>query len=237
LNESKLKIYGLCDPEGFEFSNLHTKTSNPFFESVSRIMYKGQPRAFFESVLVIEVLHDRGLMPSKLVGLLQVGIVDIFHSNDHKIPMQWFAISDICSDEPVLPTGYIRCSIIINCMDEPGAVQPDVPKEERTRCELMQIPRIHTSHTATGVFNVILRVFQARELKDGGPPFHSADSYFKIVTATGENRTDTKSDRNPVWNQQLQIPIYEPFFRHRAVQVCLRTQEKSSSQLRGRSAI
>ena len=53
-------------------------------------------------------------------------------------------------------------------MDEPGAVQPDVPEEERNRCELMQIPRIHTSHIATGVFNIIFRVFQARELKDGG---------------------------------------------------------------------
>ena len=72
---------------------------------MSRITYRGQPRAFFESVLVIEVQHDRGLMPSKLVGQLQVGIVDIFHSTDHKLPMQWFAISDIYSDEPVLPTG------------------------------------------------------------------------------------------------------------------------------------
>ena len=213
LNECKLKIYGLWDPEGFEESKIHTKTSNPFFECVSKLTYRGQPRAFFESVLVIEVQHDRGLMPGKLVGQLQVGIIDIFHSTDHKIPTQWFAISDIYSEEPVLPTGYIRCSIIINCMDEPGAVQPDVPEEERTRCELMQIPRMHTSLTATGVFNIIFRVFQARELKDGGPPFHSADPYIKIVAATGENRTDTKSDRNPVWNQQLQIPMYEPFFR------------------------
>ena len=34
------------------------------------------------------------------------------------------------------------------------------------------------------------------------------------LPAAGENRTDTRtSDLNPVWNQQLQIPMYEPMFR------------------------
>lgn len=213
LNECRAKVYGLWDPEGFEFSKIHTKTSTPFFEYVAKLTYKGQPRVFFESVLVIEIQHDRGLMPGKLVGLLQVGIIDIFHSRDHKIPMQWFAISDIYSEEPAIPQGYIRCSLIINSMDEPGAVQPDVPEEERARCELLEVPRMHTSVTATGVFNIIFKIFQAKDLKDNGPPFHAADPYLKIITATGENQTETKYDRNPVWNQQLQIPMYEPHFR------------------------
>lgn len=212
LNECRAKVYGLWDPEGYEMSKVHTKTSTPFFEYVSRLTYKGQPREFFESVLYIEIQHDRGLMPGKLVGLLQVGILDIYHSRDHKIPMQWFAISDVYSDEPAIPTGYIRCSLIINSMDEPGAVQPDVPEEERTRCELLEIPRIHTAVTATGVYNIIFRVFQARDLEPRDL-FGSADPYLKIVTAGGENQTDGKSDLNPVWNQQLQIPMYEPHFR------------------------
>jgi hypothetical protein len=34
------------------------------------------------------------------------------------------------------------------------------------------------------------------------------------VVPTGEGRTNTKSsDLNPVWNEQLQIPMYEPMFR------------------------
>ena len=213
LNECVAKVYGLWDTEGFKESAVHAKTSTPFFKSVFKLTYQGQPRTFFESVLVIEIQHDRGLMPRKLVGMLQVGIVDIFLSRDHKVPMQWFAISDIYSDEPAIPTGYIRTSLIINSMDEPGAVQLDVPEEERSRCELMEIPRIHTSITATGVYNIIFRVYQGRDLKPSNTALQTADPYVKIVTATGENRTDVKSDLNPVWNQQLQIPMYEPHFR------------------------
>jgi len=211
LNECRAKVFGSWDAEGYELSKVHTKTSTPFFEYVSKFTYKGQPRAFFESVLVIEMQHDRGLMPGKLIGLLQVGIIDIFHSRDHKIPTQWFAVSDIFSEEPAIPTGYIRCSLIINTMDETGAVQPDVPEEERGRCELLEIPRMHTTVTATGIYNIIFKIFQARDLTPGS--FNSADPYLKIVTATGENQTDTKYDLNPEWNQQLQIPMYEPHFR------------------------
>ena len=211
LNECVAKVYGLWDPEGCEESKIHTKTSTPFFEYVAKLTYNGQPRCFFESVLVVEIQHDRGLMPRKLVGQLQVGIIDIFHSRDHKIPMQWFAISDIYSEEPAVPTGYIRCSLIINSQDEPGAVQPDVPEEERARCELMEIPRIHTSVTATGVYNIIFKVYQSLNLKTDTQGW--VDPYIKIITCTGENQTDVKHDANAVWNQQLQIPIYEPHFR------------------------
>ncbi len=52
--------------------------------------------------------------------LRQVGIVDIFLSRDHKIPLQWFAISDVYSDEPAIPTGYIRSSLIINRYNRGG---------------------------------------------------------------------------------------------------------------------
>jgi hypothetical protein len=56
--------------------------------------------------------------------------------------MQWFPIVDVYSDEPAIPTGYVRLNAIINTMDEPGAVQDDLPEEERSRFELLQIPRL-----------------------------------------------------------------------------------------------
>ena len=211
LNECRAKVFGLWDPDGYEQSCVHSKTSTPFFGFVAKLTYEGQPRAFFQSTLVIQILHDRGLMPPKPIGQLQVGIVDIFHSRDHKVPMQWFAIADVYSEEPAVPTGYIRCSLIINSQDEPGAVQLDVPEEERARCELLEIPRIHTSISSTGVYNIIFKVYQAINLNAGSTGW--CDPSIKVETALVTNATDVQHGQNPVWNQQLQIPVYEPHFR------------------------
>ena len=212
FNDSKARVYGTWDPEGTEVSKIHSKTSTPFFNFVCRLSYIGQPHRFLSSSIVIEIQHDRGLLPAKIIGVLQIGVLDVFHSSGHKLPLQWFAINDIASDEPAIPTGYIRMNVIINNMDEPGAVQDDVPEEERSRCELLEIPRLHNFITATGVYNIIFKIYQARNLRRVDDTWGS-DPFIKIVIPTGENQTDTKaSDLNPVWNQQLQIPVYEPIF-------------------------
>ena len=71
-NNFHVKVFGLWDPDGYELSPKHEKTSTPFFGFVAKLTFEGQPRAFFESVLVIEVVHDRGLLPAKPIGQIQV---------------------------------------------------------------------------------------------------------------------------------------------------------------------
>lgn len=48
-------------------------TSPPFLLTFFPAFSHQKPSSFFESYLVIEVLHDRGILPAKLVGLLQLG--------------------------------------------------------------------------------------------------------------------------------------------------------------------
>ena len=124
FNDAKIKCSLSCDPDlTSEFSGTHSKTCTPLFDEVFKINFKGQPSTFFASYLTVEIFHDRGLLPDKLVGLIQLGIIDIYLSKGHMMPMQWFPIVDVYSDEPAIPTGYIRLNAIINAMDEPGAVQ------------------------------------------------------------------------------------------------------------------
>ncbi len=72
LNDCRARVFGLWDPDGYELSCKHDKTSTPFFEFVAKLTYEGQPRAFFESVLVIEIVHDRSFLPAKPIGQIQV---------------------------------------------------------------------------------------------------------------------------------------------------------------------
>ena len=72
MNDCRARVFGLWDPDGYELSCKHDKTSTPFFGFVAKLTYEGQPRAFFESVLVIEIVHDRSFLPAKPIGQIQV---------------------------------------------------------------------------------------------------------------------------------------------------------------------
>eukprot|EP00286_Rhodomonas_abbreviata_P024130 CAMPEP_0181306236 /NCGR_PEP_ID=MMETSP1101-20121128/10185_1 /TAXON_ID=46948 /ORGANISM="Rhodomonas abbreviata, Strain Caron Lab Isolate" /LENGTH=911 /DNA_ID=CAMNT_0023412265 /DNA_START=450 /DNA_END=3181 /DNA_ORIENTATION=+ len=158
-------------------------------------------------------------------------MLDVYLSADHKFPMQWYTIVDLESDEPAIATGYLRLSVIINSMDESGAALDDVPEEERARCELLEIPRQHAYLTATGRYNLIFKIFKGCDLKCQDSTWNTSDTYVHVSTPTGENRTDTRfSDLNPTYNQQLQIPLFEPMFRHLIV-VGLWSQGISSDTL------
>ena len=73
----------------------------------------GQPYDFFASSLFIYVYH-KGLIPGlmdKPVGMIQIGIMDIFCSDKHMLPCQWMALVDPNGDLPAEPLG--NSSILI----------------------------------------------------------------------------------------------------------------------------
>jgi hypothetical protein len=74
FNDVKVKVSLSNDPDlSSDYSGTHAKTTQPLFDEVFKINFQGQPSAFFESFLTIELLHDRGILPAKLIGLLQIG--------------------------------------------------------------------------------------------------------------------------------------------------------------------
>jgi len=220
LNDCRLKVFISTADDDEKLSKIHEQTSTPFFDQVFKLTFEGQPAAFFSAFIEVQILHERGaifpqniIFPPKLIGMLQVGILDVFQMPDHKLPMQWFAIVDLNSEEPAIPRGFLRMSIIVNSLDEPGAVQIEVPPRERNEKELLIIPRIHACATSTGAYNIIFKIYQARDLRRMDALW-GADSYIRISCSSGEIRTDTKNGTlDPKWNQQVQLPIYEPLFR------------------------
>jgi Ca2+-dependent lipid-binding protein len=72
---------------------------------------------------------------------------------------------------------------------------------------------MHACVTSSGRYNLVFRVYQAQDLRVMDALW-GADPFVRISSAFGEMRTDTRNGTvNPVWNQQLQLPLYEPLFR------------------------
>ena len=76
-------------------------------------MSSGQPYDFFASSLFIKVFH-KGMVPlnvpavgNKPIGQIQIGIMDVFLSEGHMLPVQWFPLVDPKSDLPAEPLGEI----------------------------------------------------------------------------------------------------------------------------------
>lgn len=73
-------------------------------------MSSGQPYDFFASSLFLKVFH-KGMIPGGLmdkpVGQVQIGIMDVFLSENHMLPIQWFPLVDPKSDLPAEPLGEI----------------------------------------------------------------------------------------------------------------------------------
>ena len=71
-------------------------------------MSSGQPYDFFASSLFVKVFH-KGMIPGgvmdKPVGQVQIGIMDVFLSEKHMLPIQWFPLVDPKSDLPAEPLG------------------------------------------------------------------------------------------------------------------------------------
>ena len=220
LNDCRLKVTISTELDDARLSKIHEKTCCPFFDQVFKLTFEGQPASFFQSHIQVEILHERAadfpqniVFPPKSIGMIQVGILDIFQMPEHKLPMQWFAIVDLFSEEPAIPRGFLRMSIIVNSLDESGAVQIDVPLQERNEKELLVIPRMHACTTSTGAYNIIFQIYQARDLRRMDNLW-GADPYIRVSCSSGEMRTDTKHGTvNPKWNQQIQLPLYEPMFR------------------------
>jgi len=195
-----------------------SKTFERAVNTVSNRVYKreftGQPYDFFASSIIISCWNKK-MIGEQFIGQIQLGIMDVFLSKAHMLPMQWFPIVDPKSDLPSEPLGYLKLNCIINNLDESGAVQEKAPDAvadwELNRHEILQIPRMNMRKVACHQYNLKFMTFQGFDLGTGAEK--TADPIFRVTTPCGVIATDANPNTlKPQWNTMLQIPYYEPTF-------------------------
>ncbi len=99
---------------------------------------------------------------------VQLGVMDVYMSPEHMLPMQWFPLVDPASDLPSEPLGYIKLNCIINTLNERGAVQLRAPDEvgdwELQQKKILQIPRLNMRKVASHQYNLKFFVYQVRNI-------------------------------------------------------------------------
>eukprot|EP00286_Rhodomonas_abbreviata_P029934 CAMPEP_0181296508 /NCGR_PEP_ID=MMETSP1101-20121128/4743_1 /TAXON_ID=46948 /ORGANISM="Rhodomonas abbreviata, Strain Caron Lab Isolate" /LENGTH=1125 /DNA_ID=CAMNT_0023401381 /DNA_START=105 /DNA_END=3480 /DNA_ORIENTATION=- len=195
------------------FKNLR-EAINTVSNRVYKREFTGQPYDFFQSSLIISCVHKK-MLGEQFIGQVQLGIMDIFLSPSHMVPMQWFPVVDPKSDLPSEPLGFLKLNCIINNLNESGAVQHKAPDEvadwELQRHEMLQIPRMNMRKVACHQYNLKFNTYQGFDLGSGSEL--TADPVFRVLTPCGVIATDPfPNSLKPQWNAMLQIPYYEPTF-------------------------
>ena len=78
-----------------------------------------------------------------------LGTLDVFMSDGHMVPMQWFPLVNPSADLPTEPLGFLKLNCIINTLGERGAVQVRPPDDlaewelKRDPPTILQIPRLN----------------------------------------------------------------------------------------------
>uniref|UniRef100_A0A7S4U7T2 C2 domain-containing protein n=1 Tax=Guillardia theta TaxID=55529 RepID=A0A7S4U7T2_GUITH len=197
-----------------EDSKVMEKCINEIPNRTFKREYTGQPEDFFASCLMISVYHTTLLGP-KFIGEVRLGILDIFLSEGHMLPMQWFPLVDPNSDLPAEPMGFLKLNCIINNIDEPGQVQSRAPDDvadwELNFHDILQIPRLNLRKCASHQYNFKLLVYQGFDLGTGSE--RTADPVFRVISGCGAISSDPfPNSLRPKWNTMLQLPFYEPSY-------------------------
>eukprot|EP00960_Hanusia_phi_P056776 763367-Hanusia_phi.AAC.3 len=197
-----------------EDSKVMEKCINEIPNRTFKREYTGQPEDFFASCLMISVYHTTMLGP-KFIGEVRLGILDVFLSEGHMLPMQWFPLVDPNSDLPAEPMGFLKLNCIINNIDEQGSVQSRAPDDvadwELNYHNILQIPRLNLRKCASHQYNFKLLVFQGFDLGTGAE--RTADPVFRVLSGCGAISSDPfPNSLRPKWNTMLQLPFYEPTY-------------------------
>jgi hypothetical protein len=167
------------------------------------------------------------LIGEEFIGQVEIGVLDVFMSPSHMIPMQWFALVDPKDDIPAEPRGFVKLNVIINTVRESGAVQDRAPDEvadwELTRHNVLQIPRLNFRKVACHQYNLKFLIYQGYDLGDGSQ--FSMDAQFRVSTPCGDISTDPfQNSLRPKWNCKLQASpsaqavIHTPCMRSHTLQ-------------------
>jgi len=189
--------------------------SSTIVNHVYKRTYHGQSGDFFGSSISVVVGTNKMLGP-KFIGQVKIGVMDVFLSKGHMIPMQWFAIVDPMADLPVEPLGFVKMNVTITTLAESMAVQtfsPDAIGDwdlRRMPPAILQVPRLNLRACACHQYNIKFFFYQGYQL-GANRDMSSADPRVQVISACGQFNSDpAQATLSPTWNALLQCPFYEP---------------------------
>lgn len=197
-------------------SKVFEQEINTVVNRVYKREFTGQPSTFFSSTVRIACYNKNFLGLLEPIGEVSLGTLDVFMSENHMVPMQWFPVVDPKADLPMEPLGFLKLNCIINTLGERGAVQFRAPDDladwelKRDPPRILQIPRLNLRKVASRQYNIKISLFQGFDL---GISRFTADPKFKVISCCGIVESDALPNTlRPNWNTLIQVPWYEPAF-------------------------
>jgi hypothetical protein len=116
-------------------------TSTHVFNKMMVFEVQKSALEFFQGVIKIEVFDRRLLLSDVPIGSVHIGIADIYMSDNHRIPPQWFAIRNTQSEDFKEERGYLKLRLHVLGPEDKAVLEEPPLFDEYRKAELLRSPR------------------------------------------------------------------------------------------------
>ncbi len=195
------------------------ETLNPSWDEYLYIDFTADKETINSSCIEVHVYDANTIARNELIGSYSFDANWLYHQPDHEIHKQWIGLSDNSQGDDSKLKGYLQLSLV---MLGPS----DTPAQHKQIDEIFD-PRSNVLMPASikkDIKFLVIGVHKGEELPnmDGGlengimAAQGGIDAYVEVVY--GKNKPlktkyktiKGKTNLNPVWNEELWIPIVEP---------------------------
>lgn len=209
---------GSCDPlievavgKIKKRTEYQTNTLNPIFNETLFFMLEDvSPTQLEQTVIKLSLYDHNTLATNSFLGCFTIDAAYIYQMNaDHELYRKWVLLTDT-TDATEGVKGYLRCTInVLGPGDRPPV--HDAHKDLKDKTDDGEYNIFSPGHVDKQGLLIKMNVYRAEHL----PPLdlynNKLDPYVKVSFAgVGIQTKVIQNNRNPTFNQQLQIPITLP---------------------------
>ncbi|KAJ3448836.1 c2 calcium-dependent membrane targeting [Anaeramoeba flamelloides] len=194
----------------------HTKifknTTSCTFDHLFFYDFKWKPEEVLKKKLLVQVMDSNTIRRNVLIGQYEFDVLYVYGEPDHEIWHKWLLLTDTDSNEGA--QGYLKVSVIVLAPgDQSKTHQSDGIDDEEgnedsedLQSMILKPPNIDTQGYHLNVF-----CYRAEHLPKMDT-FGKADPFLEARFGGNKPiRTSVKKKTlNPVWNEELRIPVFTP---------------------------
>ncbi|KAA6387445.1 MAG: hypothetical protein EZS28_017028 [Streblomastix strix] len=191
-----------------DHTSIEKKTLSPYWEQSFYYEIPMTRDKFENSTINFSVYNANTVRRNELIGAYQIDLSRVWGEENHEMWRQWLGLYNADLGPEI--QGYLRCSV---CVMKPGDVcgnHDDDEDDEEVEGEDLQKMVLLPPQVERHGYLLKTRAYKGDHLFKADT-FGKIDAFIQINFASNTKDTAViREDLNPVWNQEVRLPVYVP---------------------------